>query len=107
MRYCPFHDNAQVSVVVMDFAVNSETIAFLGMFLILCAFFLETQNMIHSKASSYLLLMAIGSGILAIRAYLIEEWAFLILEVAWFFTAMAGFITRESKNSSKNSDMED
>ena len=33
--------------------------------------------------------MATGSGILAIRAYLIEEWAFFILEVAWFFTAMA------------------
>jgi hypothetical protein len=38
--------------------------------------------------------MAIGSGILAIRAYLIEEWAFFILEVAWFITAMLGFLTR-------------
>tara|TARA_B110000046_G_scaffold45085_2_gene50160 strand:+ start:297 stop:587 length:291 start_codon:yes stop_codon:yes gene_type:complete len=96
-----------MSVVVMDFAVNSETIAFLGMFLILCAFFLETQSVIHSKASSYLMLMAIGSGILAIRAYLIEEWAFLILEVAWFFTAVAGFIRRESNKPSKDSEMED
>jgi hypothetical protein len=96
-----------MSVVVMDFTVNSETIAFLGMFLILCAFFLETQSVIHSKASSYLLLMAIGSGILAVRAYLIEEWAFFILEVAWFFTAVAGFIRRESNKPSKDSEMED
>ena len=92
----------------MDFAVNSETIAFLGMFLILCAFFLETQNMIHSKASSYLLLMAIGSGILAIRAYLIEEWAFLILEVAWFFHCSGRIHNVANRiNSSKDSEMED
>ena len=80
----------------MDIGLNSETVAFLGMFLILCAFFLETQNVIHSKASSYLLLMAIGSGILAVRAYLIEEWAFFILEVAWFVTAVLGFVVRPS-----------
>jgi hypothetical protein len=96
-----------MSVVVMDFQINSETIAFLGMFLILCAFFLETQSVIHSKASSYLLLMAIGSGILAVRAYLIEEWAFFILEVAWFLTAVAGFIRRESNKPSKDSEMKD
>jgi hypothetical protein len=96
-----------MSVDVMDFQINSETIAFLGMFLILCAFFLETQSVIHSKASSYLLLMAIGSGILAVRAYLIEEWAFFILEVAWFLTAVAGFIRRESNKPSKDSEMED
>ena len=89
----------------MDFTFNSETVAFLGMFLILCAFFLETQSIIHSKASSYLLLMAVGSGILAIRAYLIEEWAFFILEVAWFITAILGFFARSTAvNSMESSD---
>jgi len=92
-----------VTGAVMDFSFNSETVAFLGMFLILCAFFLETQSIIHSKASSYLLLMAIGSGILAIRAYLIEEWAFFILEVAWFITAMLGFFTRSKTAIDKQS----
>lgn len=86
----------------MDIGLNSETVAFLGMFLILCAFFLETQNIIHSKASSYLMLMAIGSGILAVRAYLIEEWAFFILEVAWFVTAMLGFVARPSRDEQIN-----
>ena len=86
----------------MDIGLNSETVAFLGMFLILCAFFLETQNIIHSKASSYLMLMAIGSGILAVRAYLIEEWAFFILEVAWFVTAMLGFVVRPSTDGQTN-----
>ena len=39
----------------------------------------------------YLVLMASGSGLLAVRAYLIDEWAFLILEVAWFAAAVLGF----------------
>jgi len=91
-----------VTGAVMDIGLNSETVAFLGMFLILCAFFLETQNIIHSKTSLYLTLMAIGSGILAVRAYLIEEWAFFILEVAWFVTAVLGFLARPKKDAETN-----
>ena len=34
--------------------------------------------------------MALGSGLLAVRAYLIDEWAFFILEVAWFAAAALG-----------------
>jgi len=34
--------------------------------------------------------MALGSGLLAVRAYLIDEWAFFILEVAWFAAAVLG-----------------
>ncbi len=72
--------------------MNTEMVAYLGMILILVAFFLETRNVIKSKAPLYLTLMAIGSGLLAIRAYLIEEWAFFILEIAWFLTAVVGLI---------------
>tara|TARA_Y100001970_G_scaffold276821_1_gene380110 strand:- start:1270 stop:1536 length:267 start_codon:yes stop_codon:yes gene_type:complete len=74
---------------LLDFA-HSEAIAYLGMVLILSAFFLETRDILHSKALPYLGLMALGSGLLAIRAYLIDEWAFFILEVAWFAAAMLG-----------------
>ena len=74
---------------LFDFA-HSEAIAYLGMVLILSAFFLETRDILHSKAAPYLGLMALGSGLLAIRAYLIDEWAFFILEVAWFAAAMLG-----------------
>ncbi len=74
---------------LLDFA-HSEAIAYLGMVLILSAFFLETRDILHSKASPYLGLMALGSGLLAIRAYLIDEWAVFILEVAWFAAAMLG-----------------
>jgi hypothetical protein len=72
--------------------IDSEIVAYVGMFLILLAFFLETRNKLHSKAKPYLSLMAIGSALLAIRAYLIKEWAFLILELAWFSTAFLGIM---------------
>ncbi len=70
--------------------LDGELIAYIGMILILTAFFLETRDILHSKAISYLGLMALGSGLLAIRAFFIDEWAFLILEVAWFFAAILG-----------------
>ncbi|NCG00559.1 MAG: hypothetical protein GWP25_02065 [Euryarchaeota archaeon] len=79
--------------------MNTEIIAYLGMMLILLAFFMETRNVIESKAPLYLLLMAVGSGLLAIRAYLIQEWAFFILEIAWFLTAVVGlfYLNRDSE----------
>ena len=54
----------------------SEILSYLGMILILTAFLLETRNVIGSKERVYLVLMALGSGLLAIRALLIYEWAF-------------------------------
>ena len=74
---------------LLDLA-HSEAVAYLGMMLILSAFFMETRDILHSKAAPYLGMMAMGSGLLAIRAYLIDEWAFFILEVAWFAAAMLG-----------------
>jgi len=78
---------------------DTVIVAYLGMFLILLAFFLETRNKLHSKGKPYLSLMAVGSALLAIRAYLIEEWAFLILELAWFSTAFLGILIGETSKS--------
>ena len=64
-----------------------------GMILILSAFVLETRGILQSKELPYLTLMALGSGLLAVRAYLIDEWAFLILEVVWFAAAFLGVWT--------------
>ena len=69
---------------------HSELVAYAGMILILTAFVLETRDILHSKERLYLIMMAIGSGLLAVRAYLIDEWAFLILEVVWFLAAVLG-----------------
>ena len=78
--------------VLIDYA-HSELVAYAGMVLILTAFVLETRGVLHSKERLYLVMMAMGSGLLAIRAFLIDEWAFLILEVAWFVAAILGIWT--------------
>ncbi len=84
----------------------SEAIAYSGMLLILGAFLLETRNVLDSKNWIYLTMMALGSGLLAIRALLIEEWAFLILEVVWCLAAviaLVGLSTISNENESTSS----
>ena len=82
---------------MLDFL--SEAIAYLGMASILLAFLLETRNVLHSKQATYLWLMAFGSGLLAVRAFLIAEWAFLVLEVVWCGAALAVLISKENIHS--------
>ena len=74
----------------------SELLAYIGMASILMAFLLETSDALSSKGKIYLLLMAFGSGLLAIRAYLISEWAFFILEVVWCGAAVIALISSEN-----------
>tara|TARA_B100000579_G_C22204766_1_gene564546 strand:+ start:266 stop:508 length:243 start_codon:yes stop_codon:yes gene_type:complete len=76
----------------MEIELFSEILSYIGMILILCAFLLETRNVLNSKDRSYLVLMATGSGLLAIRALLIYEWAFLVLEVIWCLAAIMAIV---------------
>ena len=71
----------------------SESIAYVGMVCILMAFLLETRNVLHSKQPVYLFLMAIGSGLLGVRAFLIDEWAFFVLEVVWCGAAVLAMVS--------------
>ena len=83
---------------IIDFA-HSEVVAYLGMTLILTAFLLETRGFLNSKSPTYLWMMAGGAGLLAIRAYLIDEWAFFILEAVWFGAAVMGLWALSTRNS--------
>ena len=83
---------------IIDFA-NSEGVAYLGMTLILSAFLLETRDFLNSKSPTYLWMMAGGAALLAIRAYLIDEWAFFILEAVWFGAAVMGIWALSSHKS--------
>ena len=83
---------------IIDLA-HSEVVAYLGMALILTAFLLETRNFLNSKSPTYLWMMAGGAGLLAIRAYLIDEWAFFILEAVWFGAAVMGLWALSTRNS--------
>jgi hypothetical protein len=82
----------------------SELLSYVGMISILLAFVLETRNVLHSKQTSYLMLMAFGSALLGIRAFLIDEWAFLILEAAWCGAAMVAFVKVKQLDSPTDND---
>ena len=82
---------------IIDFA-NSEGVAYLGMTLILSAFLLETRDFLNSKSPTYLWMMVGGAALLAIRAYLIDEWAFFILEAVWFLAAVMGLWALSNRN---------
>lgn len=70
----------------------SQAIAYVGMVSILLAFLLETRDVLHSKQPVYLFMMAFGSGLLGVRAFLISEWAFFVLEVVWCGAAVAALV---------------
>ena len=95
-----FNDFRKGMIDAIVSIAQSELIAYVGMILILTAFFLETRDVLHSKAVPYLGLMASGSGLLAVRAYFIDEWAFLILEIAWFIAAIWGVWSISKKKGS-------
>ncbi|MDE0857619.1 MAG: hypothetical protein OSA38_03530 [Candidatus Poseidoniaceae archaeon] len=81
----------------------TEVLSYIGMVSILLAFVLETRNILHSKQTVYLALMAVGSALLGLRAYLIEEWAFLILEAVWCLAAVVAFMhTRQVRQSTND-----
>ena len=80
----------------MQVDLLSEVISWIGMISILSAFLLETRKVLDSKEKPYLFLMAFGSGLLAIRAALIYEWAFLVLEIVWCIAALVAM-----KNNAK------
>ena len=84
------------------YGIVTESIGYLGMCLILGAFFLETRNFVDSKNWKYLSMMAVGSGPLAIRALILDELAFLILEVVWCIAAITALISITKKRSMLN-----
>lgn len=67
-------------------------LAYPGMLLILGAFMLETRDRLDSRSRTYLGMMALGSGLLTVRAFVASEWAFLLLEVAWMAAAIVGLL---------------
>jgi hypothetical protein len=78
----------------MDFDLFTEIISYLGMICILAAFLLETRDILGSKDTKYLTLMSLGSGLLAVRALLIYEWAFLVLEIVWCLAAIMALVKK-------------
>jgi hypothetical protein len=57
--------------------------AYIGMAMVLIAFITETRGMLSSRSMTYLVLMAVGEGLLTLRAYVTGEWPFAVLGAIW------------------------
>jgi hypothetical protein len=61
----------------------SSIVQILGALAILLAYALAQVGVLDDRARSYLVLNLLGATVLAVDAYVEEQWGFLLLEVAW------------------------
>lgn len=64
-----------------------EVVGFLGVFLLLAAFFLNLFAMIDAKGYLYILLNLLGAGLSCYASYLVDFMPFVILEGTWALVA--------------------
>ena len=60
-----------------------QTIQILGALAILAAYALAQFRVVDQSSGAYLLLNLVGASVLAVEAYVGEQWGFLLLEAAW------------------------
>ena len=67
-----------------------QVIQVVGALLILAAFALSQLDRLTPDSLSYLVLNALGSGILAVDALSDEQWGFVLLEAVWCLVSIYG-----------------
>jgi hypothetical protein len=71
--------------------------AYFGMMMVLIAFSCESRGIISSRSNKYLILMALGEGLLTLRAYVTSEWPFAVLGGIWAIFAVYAIIYPPTK----------
>ncbi|HEY8446385.1 MAG TPA: hypothetical protein VIL01_04690 [Thermomicrobiales bacterium] len=69
-----------------------QAIQIFGAVLILAAYVAAQVRLLSPVSSIYLLLNVIGSGILAILAYIDRQWGFVLLEGAWSAVSLVALV---------------
>ena len=67
-----------------------------GAILILAAFALAQAKVLDVESTTYLWLNVAGAGILAVLAFLEEQWGFVLLETVWTIVSVWGLVRRRS-----------
>jgi hypothetical protein len=65
---------------------------FLGVAILLIAFFLNLKGVIKSDSPAYLILNILGSGIACFASVLLKYLPFIILEGAWMVVSLFGLM---------------
>ena len=72
----------------MSFLLHPEAIGFVGVTLLLVAFFLNLFRLLKAESNAYLALNLIGASLACASSYLIDFLPFVLLEATW--AAVAG-----------------
>jgi hypothetical protein len=62
---------------------TTDWIGFIGVTILLLAYFLNLNNKLDKDGLPYILLNIIGAGIACLASVLLKYWPFIILEGAW------------------------
>jgi hypothetical protein len=76
--------------------VVAQLLQLVGALLVLAGFTLAQLRMLDPQSLPYLVLNAVGAGILAVLALDGEQWGFLLLEGVWTIVSVAGLVARLS-----------
>jgi hypothetical protein len=78
----------------------SDWIGFIGVFLILIAYFLNEINQITNKDIAFILLNLIGASLACLASILINYVPFILLEAAWALVSLVSLINYLKKKPS-------
>lgn len=77
----------------------ADSIGFVGVTILLIAFFLNLKSIISKDSPSYLLLNIIGAGLACFASILISYLPFIILEGCWTIVSAIGLLNWWMKKS--------
>ena len=72
----------------MSFLLHPEAVGFVGVTLLLVAFFLNLLRLMKAESVSYLVLNLIGASLACASSYLIDFLPFVVLEGVWALAAL-------------------
>ena len=70
----------------------SDWIGFIGVSILLIAFFLNLSNKLHKDSLSYILMNIIGAGIACFASVMINYLPFVVLEGSWTIVSIYALI---------------
>ncbi len=76
-----------------------DVIGFIGVFILLLAYFLNLKDLIKKESMLYLVLNVVGAGIACLASVLLRYLPFVILEGAWTLVSAYGIWTYWKRKS--------
>jgi hypothetical protein len=78
----------------VSFLLHPEAIGFVGVTLLLVAFFLNLFRLLKAASNAYLALNLVGAGLACASSYLIDFLPFVLLEGTWAIVAGVALVRK-------------